>query len=74
MIIISGAWVVVPAGSFTDCIQIRRSRMPPSNPVDEGDQKLFWFCDGVGKVKEIDEIVLKMEVLVSCTVPGGRCP
>lgn len=42
----TGLDVTVPAGSFSDCVSIRRTREP------EGDVTLFWFAPGVGKVRE----------------------
>jgi hypothetical protein len=39
----------------------------------EDDNKRFWFCPGIGKVREEDDAG-KVEELVECDVPGGRCP
>jgi hypothetical protein len=65
----------VPAGTFDDCVRIARTRLrPESEPAMEGDDELFWFCAGVGKVKEQDRTGGNTEELIACDVPGGRCP
>jgi hypothetical protein len=58
--------VTVPAGTFEDCLRVRRSRVRTGNaaPV-EGDEDLFWFCPNVGKVREQDTVSLETEELVS---------
>lgn len=72
--------VTVPAGTFRNCLKVRRLRL--ASDVDAGGgvgtdekEKRFWFCDGVGKVRE-DNLNTKgnQEVLLSCEIPGGRCP
>ena len=67
--------VTVPAGTFDDCIRVRRTRIRgnPANAADD-DDKVFWFCRGIGKVNEVSEIGGSSEELVSCTIPGGSCP
>jgi hypothetical protein len=67
--------VTVPAGAFKDCLRVRRTRIRgnPANASDD-DDKVFWFCAGVGKVKELSEIGGSDEELVSCDIPGGLCP
>lgn len=62
--------VEVPAGTFDDCLRVRRSRVRASMaaPV-EGDEDLFWFCPGVGKVREQDTVSLETEELVSYDIP-----
>jgi len=62
--------VEVPAGTFEDCLRVRRSRVRASTaaPV-EGDEDLFWFCPGVGKVREQDTVSLESEELVSFDIP-----
>jgi hypothetical protein len=67
--------VEVPAGTFDECIRVRRSRVRETTaaPV-EGDEDLFWFCPGIGKVKEEDQATLESEELVSCDIPDGACP
>ena len=70
-----GVDVQVPAGSFSACLQVERMRIraPDAVPAD-GDHKRFWFCPGVGKVKELDVGTGKTEELLRCHVPAGRCP
>ncbi|HKU44694.1 MAG TPA: hypothetical protein VJR89_41325 [Polyangiales bacterium] len=67
--------VTVPAGTFTDCMRVRRTRVRgnASKSADD-DDKVFWFCRGIGKVKELSEIGGGTEELVSCKIPGGLCP
>ena len=68
--------ITVPAGSFSGCLRLLRARQgpdggpPASNQISE---KRFTFCPGVGKVQEDDLTGGDLEVLVSCTVPGGNC-
>jgi hypothetical protein len=67
--------VTVPAGTFSDCLRVRRNRVrAPGSEMKEGDDDLFWFCPGIGKVREEDQITGQTEELVSCVVPGGACP
>jgi hypothetical protein len=67
--------VSVPAGDFKDCLRVRRTRIRgnAANTTDD-DDKVFWFCAGLGKVKELSEIGGGNEELVSCVIPGGLCP
>jgi hypothetical protein len=71
--------VEVPAGSFRDCLKVRRLREASvgdagtSGSIDE-KEKRFWFCDGVGKVREDSLTTDNQELLLSCDVPGGACP
>lgn len=67
--------VTVPAGEFEDCMRVRRTRIRgnPANASDD-DDKVFWFCPGIGKVKEQSVIGGGLEELVSCEIPGGLCP
>jgi hypothetical protein len=70
-----GISVTVPAGEIDDCIRIHRSRVRAAGQaVMEGDEDLFWFCDGIGKVREEDMVSGQTEELVSCDVPAGKCP
>jgi hypothetical protein len=68
--------VSVPAGDFKNCMRVRRMRIRGSNAANssDDDDKVFWFCAGVGKVKELSEIGGSNEELVSCVIPGGLCP
>ena len=67
--------VTVPAGKFDDCMRVRRERIRgnPAKSADD-DDKVLWFCPGIGKVKELSEIGGGTEELVSCKIPGGLCP
>lgn len=67
--------VEVDAGKFTDCIVIYRTKIRSAgSTAGEEDNKRYWFCAGVGKVKEEEETTNKTEELVSCEIPGGQCP
>lgn len=47
--------VRVPAGDFEGCLKIRRQRIRGGEEaVGSADVKMFWFCPGVGKVKEMN--------------------
>lgn len=46
------ATVIVPAGTFEGCLQIHRQRV--RSVVGDDDEKRYWFCPGVGKVKEVN--------------------
>jgi len=70
-----GVEVTVPAGTFTDCAKVRREReRDVADPIAEDDDKNFWFCPGIGKVRQEDPLTGKTEELASCDVPGGACP
>jgi hypothetical protein len=67
--------VDVPAGSFEGCLRMQRSRIRTAGAaVMEGDEDLFWYCPGIGKVREEDQTTGQTEELVSCEIPGGACP
>jgi hypothetical protein len=66
--------VTVPAGTFRNCLRIRRVR-DLTHPdlmgaTDQGEQdKLYWFAPGVGKVREENSISGTTEVLVDYDIP-----
>lgn len=66
-----GESVTVPAGTFNNCMNVRRQRMngPGSTPMP-GDIETFWFCPDVGKVKEVEDLSGKLEELESCSLPA----
>lgn len=67
--------VVVPAGTFEDCVHIRRMRVRDAeDPTAEEDDKDYWFCPGVGKVLELTPTERTREELLECDIPGGACP
>jgi hypothetical protein len=68
--IVSGSeTVTVAAGTFEGCIHVERQRL-----FGDGEVKQFWFCENVGKVKEVNELSGTVEELDECDVPGGACP
>lgn len=70
--------VTVPAGEFAGCVIVRRTRAKgeESTAADADDDlsKRYWFCPGVGKVREEEDGTGKLEVLLRCDIPGGSCP
>lgn len=61
--------VTVPAGTFHDCLRVRRQRALDDPSIDdptsqEEQDKLYWFAPGVGKVREENTITGSTEVLV----------
>jgi hypothetical protein len=67
----TGVSVSVPAGSFEQCVQVKRQRMqPPGTSPSPGDIETSWFCPDVGKVKEIEDLSGKLEELQSCSLPA----
>ena len=67
--------VDVPAGRLVNCLQLLRERIRAAgDALVEGDVKQFWFCPGVGKTKEIDQVSGKIEELIRCDIEGGECP
>jgi hypothetical protein len=66
--------VSVPAGEFEGCLRVFRDRIRDTDTADaEDEDKYFWFCPGVGKVREEDATGAKIEELVECEIPGGAC-
>ena len=56
--------VDVPAGHFTDCLMVRRERV--AGPERD---KMFWFCRGVGKVRELNYTSGTLEALLEYELP-----
>lgn len=68
--------VTVPAGTFRDCVRVRRSRDLGAVEPDAGataaqseQEKLYWFCPGVGKAREENALTGSTEVLVEYDLP-----
>ena len=69
--------VTVPAGTFQNCLRVRRQRdlEGSASEADAGaasqseQDKLFWFCAGVGKVREENTLSGSTEVLIDYDVP-----
>jgi len=67
--------VTVPAGTFRDCLRVRRERAldlvedAGAALAQEEQEKLFWFAAGVGKVREENLITRATESLTAFEVP-----
>lgn len=66
--------VTVPAGTFHDCLRVRRARdleVPGLSGLFamEEQEKLYWFCAGAGKTREENVLTGSSEVLVEYSVP-----
>jgi hypothetical protein len=65
--------VTTPAGTFRGCLQIWRMRdyevMTSAGVVAEDQEKLYWFCPDVGKVREQDSTDGTFEVLTAFDLP-----
>jgi hypothetical protein len=56
-------------------LRVRRARVNETTGAPIATETdLFWFCPGIGKVREQDQTTLEAEELVSCDIPGGLCP
>jgi hypothetical protein len=66
----------VPAGQIDDCVRVHRVRsgLSMTGLTVDDKEKLFWFCKGIGKVREDDLTSGGHELLKSCSVPDGACP
>jgi hypothetical protein len=66
--------VTVPAGSFRNCVRVRRQRdyevmAADGTTVTEDQEKLYWFCQGVGKVREENALTGTTESLMEYDLP-----
>ncbi len=56
--------------SFSDCVRIRRTKdWAAVDSTDDAQEKLFWFCPGVGKVREENVGKASYEELVDYSIP-----
>jgi hypothetical protein len=68
--------VTVPAGAFQECVRIHRSRDleapdPTAMALQMEQEKRYWFCPGVGKVREENVLTGSTEVLMVYDVPAS---
>jgi hypothetical protein len=67
--------VVTAAGTFDDCIEIKRTKdwQAEEEGVDASDAatKTYWFAPGVGKVQERNEDTGSTEVLTDFEIPAA---
>ncbi len=66
--------VDVPAGVFRSCMRVRRERdydtsAPDGGTLAEEQEKRYWFCPGVGKVREQSIMTMSYEVLTKYDLP-----
>jgi hypothetical protein len=67
--------VKVVAGTFEHCLKVLRERVLMAGDMPASDDvKTYWYCPGVGKVKEVAPNASSSEELVSCDIPGAACP
>jgi hypothetical protein len=55
--------------SFTDCVKVRRSKDWAAVDGEDADEKLYWFCPGVGKVREENVVSGNFEELTEYDIP-----
>ena len=55
--------------SFTDCVKVRRSKDWAATGVEDAEEKLYWFCPGVGKVREENVASGNYEELTDYEIP-----
>jgi len=68
--------VTVPAGTFRNCLRVRRVRALDDPSIDdpmaqEEQDKLYWFAPGVGKIREENVMSGSTEVLVTYDIPDA---
>jgi hypothetical protein len=66
--------VTVPAGTFRNCLRVHRKRALDDPSIDDPtaqteQEKLFWFCEGVGKVREENVMSGNTELLTAYELP-----
>lgn len=56
--------------SFSNCVRVRRSKdWAAVDSAEDAKEKLYWFCPGVGKVREENTETGKLEELVEYSIP-----
>lgn len=55
--------------TFDDCVKVRRGKDWAATTGDDVEEKLYWFCPGVGKVREENVTSGKFEELTDYTIP-----
>jgi hypothetical protein len=55
--------------SFKNCVKIRRGKDWAATSGEDVEEKLYWFCPGVGKVREENVVSGNYEELVDYKIP-----
>lgn len=55
--------------AFTDCVRVRRGKDWAATTGEEIEEKLYWFCPGVGKVREENVASGNTEELTEYDIP-----
>lgn len=55
--------------SFSDCVKVRRSKDWAAVDGEDADEKLYWYCPGVGKVREENVRTKNTEELTEYDIP-----
>jgi hypothetical protein len=55
--------------SFTDCVKVRRGKDWAAVTGEDVEEKLYWFCPGVGKVREENVTSGNYEELTEYSIP-----
>lgn len=55
--------------SFTNCVKVRRSKDWAAVDGEDADEKLYWYCPGVGKVREQNVGSGNIEELTDYDIP-----
>lgn len=55
--------------SFTNCVKVRRSKDWAATDGEDAEEKLYWFCPGVGKVREENVVSGNYEELTEYDIP-----
>lgn len=56
--------------SFTNCVKVRRSKDWAAVAGEDAEEKLYWFCPGVGKVREENVTSGNSEELTDYDLPN----
>lgn len=55
---------------FTNCVKVRRGKDWAATDGEDVEEKLYWFCPGVGKVREENVVKGSYEELTEYSIPN----
>lgn len=55
---------------FTNCVKVRRGKDWAATAGEDVEEKLYWFCPGVGKVREENVVKGSYEELTEYSIPN----